>query len=411
MARYYYGNADDTGRRVKHYTLDAEADIALLTNTEDGIGSTALCPATGKKWMKAPSGWTEDNGTGGGGGGGPEPLQLLANAQAIASTMDNFKAPYIALAYMIQHGLLDLSEATNIPGLMAHIIDNAALPDMSRLDFSNMQYLNHMFAYNLVPTSISLATLPDTSNIEGLASFFEGCMAVQTIDLADIDTSGAKDMSRFFYGCTALKTIDLSKLDTSNATTLKEMFYNCLNLVPIDCSTWDTSKCTDMSYMYTRNRTGDKEKTIKAPQHDDRSRTKNCTYMFGSTGTTNGSAATEIWAPKCRTNNASFAFQYCAHVTDLHLDGFDMQPSTSGTNIFAGCSALENIYTDAQTVMPAVSFALSASPALTEQSAVNIFNALPTVTAARTVSLAAATKALLTETDIAIATDKGWTVA
>jgi len=54
---------------------------------------------------------------------------------------------------------------------------------------------------------------------------------------------------------------------------------------------------------------------------------------------------------------------------------------------------------------------LSDSPLLTVDSLMVVVNGLQTVTEAQTLTLGEANKAKLTEAQIKIATDKGWTVA
>jgi hypothetical protein len=90
-----------------------------------------------------------------------------------------------------------------------------------------------------------------------------------------------------------------------------------------------------------------------------------------------------------------------------------MSQSTDAGYMFNNCQRLETIITDENTVFPDINLitTFSGCGALTEQSMVNIFNALPVTTNNRTISFVAASLARLTAADKAIAENKGWTVA
>lgn len=57
---YTFDHGGD-GALVKHFVLDAEADIATVpTDNTVAVGSDAYCPSTGKRWILTPDGtWTE----------------------------------------------------------------------------------------------------------------------------------------------------------------------------------------------------------------------------------------------------------------------------------------------------------------------------------------------------------------
>lgn len=141
MIGYYYGDVDEHGRLVEHVTVARDADIT----PEDlakvrGIGSTVHMLATGVKWLYTASGWTIDNTPegGGGGGGGPEPYTLSLNQQATSNSAYHYEAPFHALVYMINNGLLDTSQLVAVNGLLAGVYTEAAplVPDLSKIDLS-----------------------------------------------------------------------------------------------------------------------------------------------------------------------------------------------------------------------------------------------------------------------------------
>lgn len=420
MIGYYYGDVDEHGRLVEHVTVDTGTELA----PEDlakvrGIGSTVRILATGIKWMYTASGWTVDNTPegGGGGGSGPEPYTLDINNPTTTNAAYHSEAPFHALVYMINNGLLDTSQLVAVNDLLACVYTEAAplVPDLSKIDLSAATSMINFLAGNDLTqagiTSIfSLAGLDDTSGVTNMQGFFQDCQTIQTIDLADLDTSAVTNFSLMFKNCKALASVvGLADMDTHQATTMADMFSDCHNLAA-DTSAFDIANVTTMANMFRVLTSGDAAKVLRAPAVDNRTIAKATNAMFGSQGSYIAVMTTEIYAPKCRSNNIQNMWSYCTHMHTLHLDGFDMSAATRTNNAWLGCTALTTITTDEQTVMPTIAFTMADCP-LTEQSAVNVFNALPTVSAARTVTLSAQTKALLTEADIAIATDKGWTIA
>ena len=75
----------------------------------------------------------------------------------------------------------------------------------------------------------------DFSNVTNISYMFESCNKITTIQ--PIDTSNATNMEYLFGYCSSLTTIPL--IDTSNVKYMQNMFYNCIKLQsipPIDTS-------------------------------------------------------------------------------------------------------------------------------------------------------------------------------
>ena len=109
-----------------------------------------------------------------------------------------------------------------------------------------------------------------------------------------------------------------------------------------------------------------------------------------------------------------YMFNGCGNLVTiplLNVSNTNLEISASLNNIFDSCSKLENI-TFEGTIPKSISF--NASSKLTEASLNSIITALKDfsgTTTTETLTLHATAKAKLTETDIAIATQKGWTIA
>ena len=95
-------------------------------------------------------------------------------------------------------------------------------------------------------------TYLNTSNVSDMYVMFQKCSKVTKINTDNWDTSKVKTMENMFEGCSKLTSLDVSKWDVSNVTTFKSMFYNCTSLTSLDVNNWDTSGVTDMQTMFQR---------------------------------------------------------------------------------------------------------------------------------------------------------------
>ena len=104
--------------------------------------------------------------------------------------------------------------------------------------------------------------------------------------------------------------------------------------------------------------------------------------------------------------NSFFAYAYNL-ITVVLPDTLDLSAVTNVTDFFRNLKAVR----DVNRLGVPLNMSYSALTYLTPQSLVGIINSLPTVTAARTLTLGANNTHKLTVEEIAVATQKGWTVA
>ena len=170
-----------------------------------------------------------------------------------------------------------------------------------------------------------------------------------------IETANWTDMSSMFYNCTNMTHIP--RYDTSSVTSMDNMFTQCysLNTLPL----LDTSKVIDMGFMFY-----------------------SCTSLI-SLPTIDASRVRDVEA----------MFYYCTSLTDIKgLLNLGMYGNLIGTDtLFKDCDNL------------------------THDSLLNIINNLYDRKTAGysvlTLKLHANVSALLSDEDIAIATDKGWAIS
>ena len=76
-----------------------------------------------------------------------------------------------------------------------------------------------------------------------MESVFDGCKALESLDLRTFNTSNVTNMRYMFYNCYNLLEVFIGwDWDTSNVTISSSMFYNCVNLTNFDSSYTDVSK-------------------------------------------------------------------------------------------------------------------------------------------------------------------------
>ena len=247
---------------------------------------------------------------------------------------------------------------------------------MPYVDTSNITSMNQFATNNF---NLSFIPLLNTSNVTNMYNMFYQCSKLTTVPL--FDTSKVTTMNGMFISCSNLTTIP--QFNTSNVTNMEGMFGNCSSLTSIPLL--DTSKVTTMNNMF-----GSCSSLTTIPQFNT-SNVTNMSNMFN-----NCSNLTSL--PLLDTSNVStvsYMLMFCSNLTNI--DGF----ANLGAR-FTGTSFNHNL-------------SLSNSTKLTKQSCLNIFNTIydmtnTSVTDAK-ITLHATTKALLSADDIAIATNKGWTIS
>lgn len=197
-----------------------------------------------------------------------------------------------------------------------------------------------------------------TSNTVSMSSAFSQFSTLQTIP--ELDTSNVTDMNNMFYNCSSLQTIPL--LNTTKVTNMSDMFYECSILSEIP--ELDTPNVTNMDYMFYGC------KVLKK-------------------------------IPKLKANS----------VKEL-------------MNCFVSCNELENFgglenigeayLTTKAELYSYYTIALNYSTKLTHESLMNVINNLYDIKTAgvktQRLILISTTLSKLTADEIAVATNKGWTV-
>ncbi len=219
--------------------------------------------------------------------------------------------------------------------------------------------------------------LVTTANNTNYSYLFYGSNAT-TIDLSRFNTANVTDMRYMFNLCTNLTSLDVSNFDTSKVTNMQSIFHDCNSLTTLDLSNFDTSNVTNMSYMF-----------------------------YGSGFTTLDLSNFDI----SNVTTMSNMFNYCRELTLLDVSHFDVSKITASYNFmnaFNNCPALVDFYPP-KNINGEMN--VSYSKALSHDSLVRIINNLMVKTSTTKLTLGADNLAKLTAEEIAIATNKGWTVS
>ena len=298
--------------------------------------------------------------------------------------------------------------------------------DLTKWDVSNVTNMRYMFGWARGPVSIDM-TGWDTSNVTDMYYMFGYCNKLTEIkglenfdtakvtnmqymlteykgtelDLSEWDVSSVTNMCRLFEGCSNLQSLNLSGWDTSKVTTMQGMFKDCSGLTSLDLSEFDTSEVTDMSYMFGFC---NKLTEIKGLENFDTAKVTNMQYMLTEY------KGTELdlseWDVSSVANMCRL-FEGCSNLQSLNLSGWDTSKVTDISYMFNGCGKLVELDS-----MQNISISLDLSyTKLDVTSLLDVIDNLGSVTKTQTLTLGSTLLAKLTEDQIAIAVNKGWTVS
>lgn len=289
------------------------------------------------------------------------------------------------------------------------------LQNIPQLDTSKVTNMANMFN-----GCSNLQTIPllDTSEVTNMMSMFYGCSKLTSVP--NLNTSNAIDMSGMFRGCSIITTIPL--LDTPNVTNINGMFYSCISLDSIP--QLDLSKVTNSSYMFYEckklsslpylNLSNCMNMTymfaychnLESFPDMDTSRVRSIQYMYNGSGRTDGDKLTTIpqYDFSCVQNSSYGPFGTYGLPSLTTLGGFrNLKASWTGQ----GLSLCNNL-----TVESLVNFidGLYDWTGNTDGKVTNPDGQTVSYGTTHRQTIGATNLAKLTTEQIAVATNKGWTL-
>ena len=274
--------------------------------------------------------------------------------------------------------------------------------DASNFDTSNVTNMESMFYNCNNLTSLDLSNFV-TSKVTSMYSMFNGCNNLTSLDVSSFDTTNVMGMAYMFNGCKALTSLDVSSFDTSNVTNMGSMFANCSALTSLDVSNWNTSKVTTMISMFHNCI---KLSSIKGINDLNTLALTLANNMFNTTG---GIITLDL--TKWNTDNLTSAanmFSYMANLKSLDISTWNTSKLNSSSKDMI---IWDQNLTDFNSPTFYIDLSFAGDTALSIDSLMSIINGLAPTTSARTLTLSTASKNKLTDEQIAIATNKGWTIA
>jgi len=286
---------------------------------------------------------------------------------------------------------------------------------------NNMGYLYYKFK----GTEIDLSKL-DFSKATSFQRMFSDCINIETIDLSNFDSSRVTSMSDMFNGCKILKSLDLSTFKTENVTTAMSMFAGCYELQEINLNNWNMSKCYYYSSMFANcQKLVDIDVSSFKIIQDNTYLASLFYFCYKLKNINFGNLFTSVQY----TFDASQMFTNCNELENIPL--LDFGKCLKNKSIIEGCRKLKNFggfkdlgksYTTQSSNSANYTLNVSSSVELTYDSLMNIINNLYDLNLTYNVAnggtlytqqlvLGATNIAKLTEDELNIAIQKGWTIS
>ena len=273
---------------------------------------------------------------------------------------------------------------------MFHNCGNLERVDLSGWNVPNLECTYNMFYYcdKLKSLNMSGWEFKGTFN-SSKYNFDIFSKSLTELILDDVITSGVTDMQNMFSGLSGLTSLNVTSFDTSNVTDMRWMFGHCNGLTELNVGYFDTSNVTVMYCMFNG--------------------CKSLTSL--DLGAFNTRQLTDITA----------MFRDCSSLTELTMSNFDTTNVTATTNAFMGCKALEEIEWEEFGKgydFTSISFADCVKlgtndgremfrQTFIDRSYDRASAGLPTCT----ITLSSNTKSVLSQSEIAQMTKKGFTIA
>ena len=290
-----------------------------------------------------------------------------------ATTFASVFSGWTGLEYVDMAGCIT-SKVANISAMFHNCASLKTIDGLGSCDTSGVKDFSGVFRLCGSLTSLDVSNW-DTSNATNMNGVFENCSKLTSLDVSNWNTSSVNNMSSIFKGCSGITSLDLSNWDTSNVTSMGNMFHNCSELTSLDVSNFDTSKVTNIASMFD-----------------------GCSKLT-SIDMSGWDVTSLTWAV--------YLFYGCSSLQTIDLTGWSTTCSMDN-NVFNGCGNLTSLKWGPNWKS---STGLDACNKLTTESLKDLLANLATVTDGQTLRLGSTNLAKLTDSEKAIATNKGWTLS
>ena len=177
----------------------------------------------------------------------------------------------------------------------------------------------------------------NTEKVTDMSNMFEGCRALETLDLRTFNTQNVENLKEMFLLCGALKTVNLESFNTEKVVNMYRMFYGCKSLEALNLKRFNTEKVEVMSWMFG----GCKSLKILDVTSFNTAKVKDMGALFAGC-----SALMELDLTSFNTanvNDMDGMFTGCSALKAIDLTNFNTGQTEYMSEMFKGCSALEAI--------------------------------------------------------------------
>ena len=241
-----------------------------------------------------------------------------------------------------------------------------------------------MYRFSYRCSNVKTLTLPDDmtlANVTSMSQCFSGCGSLQSLDTSKWTLANVTSMDSCFFGCGSLQSLDTSKWTLANVTNMNSCFSGCGSLQSLDTSKWTLANVTSIyrCFYYCNH--------LREIDLSSCNITKCINW--------------ERWIYSCDLLTLRIGlidFSLCG--------GVDFLTNTNIRELTGTLRGIKNNFT-------------ATSNRMTRDSCMVVINGLETVTEARTLTLGANNKPVslggkgndpISDDDLKVATDKGWTV-
>ena len=279
--------------------------------------------------------------------------------------------------------------------LMQYAVATSEISDKPTLEWGRKEFIFGN-SRNVLVDIVSRPNIAyECKVVKNLSYLYQGCGRLMEITPL-WDTSLVTTMRSTFQMCRSLKYADLSHLDIGAVIDVAHLFDSCVSLIYAKLPSLPS-----VTYCYSMFSNCSSLQSVTLPELPS---VTNCYSMFSNCKSLQ---SLYIDMPNCENFSSSFYDCKALHTIEI----VDMRKAKQLRNSFIGCSSLQNV--NCVEELPKCNISFSSSSKLTLDSATNIITHLPDLSGAdsKTLSLHATTKALLTESLIAEATNKNWIIA
>lgn len=306
--------------------------------------------------------------------------------------------------------IVDVSgiDATNITTMNSMFKSNYQLKrlDISEWKMESIITMTNMFSECWSLEEIKMPKVWNLSTLTNPSYMFQNCKSLREITIENWNQPNViTTMAYMFSGCTSLKKVSIPNLNFTVPVVIECFLQYCNSLVDLDIFGWTFKKISTIFAFFNECHSLEEidisSWSLEDPNINDKASVNN---LFGylsncksikmplSIKVTNGSMTNFI--------NAD------SQVTYIDIRNMDLSQATNVTS--ANIPTLIEYYPP---LLPPFDSNYSDAVRLSHDSIIRILNNLPTVSTSKRITLSQYNKLKLTPEEIAIATDKGWTVS